>query len=150
MIDWGRQSRKLGVEYCGRACIQGVGSKHASKMSSCYWCQWSFHKILDMRIYHTCIIFHELEYKILPSGCLFWPSSISRCPLPPLFCCNRLWAAIPNLPSCPPASSIQGPGIKKWYRAGLGWVDSGPNYGTRQPTWNHTLRENRLQWWNPS
>ena len=36
---------------------------------------------------------------------------------------------------------VQGTGINKWYGAGVGWVDSGRNYGTRQP--NHTLRENR-------
>jgi len=40
-------------------------------------------------------------------------------------------------------SLVQGTGIKKWYGAGVGWVDSRQNYGTRQPS--HTLRENRLQ-----
>jgi len=31
---------------------------------------------------------------------------------------------------------IQGTGIKKWYAAGVGWVDFGKNSGTLQP--NHT------------
>ena len=34
---------------------------------------------------------------------------------------------------------VQGTGIKKWYAAGVGWVDFGQNSGTLQP--NHTQTE---------
>ena len=39
---------------------------------------------------------------------------------------------------------VQGTGIKKWYAAGVGWVDFGQNSGTLQP--NHTHTENMLRW----
>jgi len=39
---------------------------------------------------------------------------------------------------------VQGTGIKKWYAAGVGWVDFGQNSGTLQP--NHTQTENMFRW----
>ena len=42
---------------------------------------------------------------------------------------------------------VQGTGNKKWYSAGVGWVDFGHNSGTLQPTC--PLIKNMLWWWAP-